>query len=60
MWLECGAALTNRFLGSNQKPQEIQGYLDVTEIRKVGDFWLTGNGAKAYIPAIGALYRLRR
>jgi hypothetical protein len=36
------------------------GVLDVTEIRKVGDFWLTGNEAEAYIPAIGALYRLRR
>ena len=60
MWLECGAALTNPFFGSNQKLQEIRGKLDVTEIRKVGDFWLTGNEAEAYIPAIGALYRLRR
>jgi hypothetical protein len=34
--------------------------LDVTEIRKVGDFRLTGIEAEAYIPAIGALYRLRR
>jgi hypothetical protein len=34
--------------------------MDMTEMRIVGDFRLTGIEAEAYIPAIGALYRLRR
>jgi hypothetical protein len=33
--------------------------VDVTEIRKVGDFRLTGVEAEAYIPAIDAPFRLR-
>jgi hypothetical protein len=33
--------------------------VDVTGIRKFGDFRLTGVEAKAYIPAIDAPFRLR-
>ena len=59
IWLECGAILIKPFFGATHKPLKTRHKIDVTEIRKVRDFRLTGVEAEAYIPAIDAPFCLR-
>jgi hypothetical protein len=51
--------INNSFFGLIRKLLENQHQMDVTEIRKVRDFRLTGAEAEAYIPAIDAPFRSR-